>query len=41
MDDAMEKLRYDLYYVKHVSVLFDLTILFDTVKVVLFAQGAR
>ncbi len=41
MEDALEKLRYDLYYVKHVSVLFDLTILFDTVKVVLFAKGAR
>ncbi len=41
MEDALEKLRYDLYYVKHVSVLFDLTILFDTVKVVLLAKGAR
>jgi sugar transferase (PEP-CTERM system associated) len=41
MEDALEKLRYDLYYVKHVSVLFDFTILFDTVKVVLFARGAR
>jgi sugar transferase (PEP-CTERM system associated) len=41
MEDALEKLRYDLYYVKHVSLLFDLTILFDTVKVVLFARGAR
>jgi sugar transferase (PEP-CTERM system associated) len=41
MEDAFEKLRYDLYYVKHLSVPFDLTILFDTVKVVLFAKGAR
>ena len=41
MEDALEKLRYDLYYVKHLSVPFDLTILFDTVKVVLFAKGAR
>jgi sugar transferase (PEP-CTERM system associated) len=41
MEDALEKLRYDLYYVKHVSLLFDLTILFDTVKVVLFARGSR
>jgi sugar transferase (PEP-CTERM system associated) len=41
IEDALEKLRYDLYYVKHVSVLFDLTILFDTIKVVLFARGAR
>jgi sugar transferase (PEP-CTERM system associated) len=40
-EDALEKLRYDLYYVKHLSIPFDLTILFDTVKVVLFAKGAR
>jgi sugar transferase (PEP-CTERM system associated) len=40
LEDAMEKLRYDLYYIKHLSVVFDLTIVFDTVKVVLFRQGA-
>jgi sugar transferase (PEP-CTERM system associated) len=40
-EDALEKLRYDLYYVKHMSIPFDLTILFDTIKVVLFAKGAR
>jgi sugar transferase (PEP-CTERM system associated) len=39
-EDAMEKLRYDLYYIKHLSVFFDLTIVFDTVKVVLFQKGA-
>jgi sugar transferase (PEP-CTERM system associated) len=41
LEDSLEKLRYDLYYVKHLSLSFDLTILFDTVKVVLFAKGAR
>jgi sugar transferase (PEP-CTERM system associated) len=40
IEDAMEKLRYDLYYIKHLSVGFDLTIVFDTVKVVLFRKGA-
>ena len=40
LEDAMEKLRYDLYYIKHMSVVFDLTIVFDTVKVVLFRKGA-
>jgi sugar transferase (PEP-CTERM system associated) len=40
VEDAMEKLRYDLYYIKHLSVFFDLTIVFDTVKVVLFRSGA-
>jgi sugar transferase (PEP-CTERM system associated) len=41
VEDAAEKLRYDLYYIKHQSLLFDLTILLDTVKVVLFRQGAK
>ncbi len=40
VEDAMEKLRYDLYYIKHLSIVFDLTIVFDTVKVVLFRKGA-
>jgi sugar transferase (PEP-CTERM system associated) len=40
IEDATEKLRYDLYYVKHLSIFFDLTIVFDTVKVVLFRRGA-
>ena len=41
VEDAMEKLRYDLYYIKHLSVFFDLTIVFDTVKVMLFRKGRR
>ena len=41
LEDSFEKLRYDLYYVKHMSLAFDLTILFDTVKVVLLGKGAR
>src|SRR5687767_9034454 len=40
LEDATEKLRYDLYYIKHLSVVFDLTIVADTVKVVLFGKGA-
>jgi sugar transferase (PEP-CTERM system associated) len=40
VDDAMEKLRYDLYYVKHVSIALDLSIVFDTVKVIVFGKGA-
>jgi sugar transferase (PEP-CTERM system associated) len=40
IEDAMEKLRYDLYYIKHLSVFFDLTIVFDTVKVILSRRGA-
>jgi sugar transferase (PEP-CTERM system associated) len=41
VEDAIEKLRYDLYYIKHMSILFDLTIVFDTVKVILFRKGAK
>ena len=39
--DAAEKLRYDLYYVKHMSPLFDLNIILRTVGVILFGKGAR
>jgi sugar transferase (PEP-CTERM system associated) len=41
VEDAMEKLRYDLYYIKHMSIVFDLTIVLDTVKVILFGKGAK
>lgn len=40
-EDALEKLKYDLYYIKHMSVLLDLIILFETVKIVLLGKGAR
>jgi sugar transferase (PEP-CTERM system associated) len=39
--DAREKLQYDLYYLKHQSLLFDLMICLLTVEVVLFGKGAR
>jgi len=39
--DALEKLQYDLYYVKNRSLLFDLAILIQTVEVVLWGKGAR
>jgi sugar transferase (PEP-CTERM system associated) len=41
VEDAKEKLRYDLYYVKHMSVVFDLTIVIDTVKVIASGRGAQ
>jgi sugar transferase (PEP-CTERM system associated) len=41
VEDAMEKLRYDLYYIKHLSLVFDLSIVFDTVKVILLQKGAQ
>jgi sugar transferase (PEP-CTERM system associated) len=41
IEDATEKLRYDLYYIKHVSLALDLSIVFDTVKVIMFGKGAK
>ncbi len=41
IEDAREKLRYDLYYIKHLSIVFDLTIVFDTAKVIVSAKGAK
>lgn len=40
-EDAAEKLKYDLYYVKNHNLLFDLLILIQTIEVVLFSRGAR
>jgi len=38
-EDAQEKLKFDLYYIKHRSLLLDLTILIRTVEIVLFGRG--
>ncbi len=40
-EDSHIKLQYDLYYVKHLSLMLDLRIMVNTVKVVLFGEGAR
>lgn len=40
-EDAVEKLKYDLFYVKNHNLLFDLLVLIQTVEVVLFGRGAR
>jgi sugar transferase (PEP-CTERM system associated) len=40
-DDAVEKLQYDLYYVKNHSLLFDFVILLQTAEVVLWQKGSR
>ncbi len=39
--DAIQKLQYDLYYVKNYSLFLDLTIMIHTVEVVLWGKGAR
>ncbi|EHR42186.1 TIGR03013 family XrtA/PEP-CTERM system glycosyltransferase [Alishewanella jeotgali] len=38
-EDALEKLKFDLYYIKHRSLLLDLTILIRTVEIVIFGKG--
>jgi lipopolysaccharide/colanic/teichoic acid biosynthesis glycosyltransferase len=39
IEDAFRKLEYDLFYLKNLSILFDLAIVFRTVRVVLFGAG--
>jgi len=39
VEDALEKLQYDLYYIKNLSLFLDLLIVLNTVQVVLFARG--
>ncbi|ATD80085.1 MULTISPECIES: sugar transferase [Desulfovibrio] len=40
-EDARRKLEYDLYYIKNMSILLDINIIFKTIGVVLFPKGAR
>src|ERR1700754_2397006 len=40
-EDAAEKLKYDLFYVKNHNLFLDVVILIETVEVVLFGRGAR
>jgi sugar transferase (PEP-CTERM system associated) len=41
VEDAVQKLQYDLYYVKNHTLFLDLIILFQTAQVILFGKGAR
>jgi lipopolysaccharide/colanic/teichoic acid biosynthesis glycosyltransferase len=41
VEDAKEKLRYDLFYIKNMSPGLDALILFNTVKTILLGRGAR
>ena len=40
IEDARQKLQYDLYYIKNQSLLLDAVIMFETVKTILFGRGA-
>ena len=41
LEQVTEKIRHDLFYIKHMSFWLDLRILVDTVKIVLFGRGAK
>jgi sugar transferase (PEP-CTERM system associated) len=41
LDDAVEKLQYDLYYVKNHTLFLDIMVLIETMQVVLWGKGAR
>ena len=41
VEDAVEKLNYDLFYIKNMSIFIDLIIVLRTIKTVLFGKGAR
>ncbi len=41
LEETRQKLQYDLYYIKHMSVALDLLIIFETVKTVILRRGAQ
>jgi sugar transferase (PEP-CTERM system associated) len=41
VQDALEKLKYDLFYIKNMSIILDLVVIFRTIKIVLHRSGAR
>jgi len=41
VEDARQKLQYDLFYIKNASIGLDLLIMFQTIKIVLLGRGAR
>lgn len=41
LEDAREKLQYDLFYIKNASIGLDLLIIFQTIKIVLLGRGAK
>jgi sugar transferase (PEP-CTERM system associated) len=40
-EDAFNKLEYDLFYLKNMSLIFDLAIIFRTIRIVIVGQGGR
>ena len=40
VEDALQKLQYDLFYIKNLSIALDLFIIFETIKTVVLRKGA-
>jgi len=41
IEDARQKLQYDLFYIKNYSLVLDAVIMFETIKIILFGRGAQ
>ncbi|HEY8559730.1 MAG TPA: TIGR03013 family XrtA/PEP-CTERM system glycosyltransferase [Pyrinomonadaceae bacterium] len=41
VEDARQKLQFDLYYIKNQSLFLDVMIFFETIKIIMFGRGAR
>jgi sugar transferase (PEP-CTERM system associated) len=41
LEETRQKLEYDLYYIKHLSVGLDMLIMFETIKTILLRRGAQ
>jgi lipopolysaccharide/colanic/teichoic acid biosynthesis glycosyltransferase len=40
VEDSLQKLQYDLFYIKHMSIAFDMFIILETIKTVLVRRGS-
>jgi lipopolysaccharide/colanic/teichoic acid biosynthesis glycosyltransferase len=40
VEDSLEKLQYDLFYIKHLSIAFDLFVILETMKTVITRRGS-
>ena len=41
VEDALEKLQYDLFYIKHLGISFDIFVMLSTLKIVVLRRGAQ
>jgi len=41
VEDSLEKLNYELFYIKNITIMMDIIIILRTIKIVLFGKGSR